>query len=475
VRVTLIGPGQVPSRCAAWLTLLLLAAAPLAAQRGFVAVQAPVVALTHVRVIDGTGAPARADQTILVRDGKIAAIGGAIPAGAKVLDLTGDTVLPGLVMLHEHMFYPAGGNTYNEQAFSFPRLYLAGGVTSMRTTGSVEPYADLNIKQEIDAGRMVGPEMYPTGPYLEGSPSIGPQLHSLKDAAEAEAFVHYWASVGIQNWKAYMHITHDELAAAITTAHSLGQKLTGHLCSVGFREAAALGIDDLEHGFVVDTEFVPGKQLNQCPAQSTTFATNAKLDIQGPEVQATIHDLIQHHVAVTSTLAVFETFVPNRPPLDPRVINALSPLARVNYLEYRARVAGGAAKSVWPVLFQKELDFERSFARQGGLLLAGLDPTGGGGVVAGFGDQREMELLVEAGFTPLEAIHIATYNGAQYLGILNRVGTIAVGKQADLMVVRGNPGADIHDIENVQWVFKRGVGYDSAKLIDSARDAVGMH
>lgn len=469
------GPSAALPHVPLMLTLLLLAAAPLAAQRGFVAVEAPVVALTHVRLIDGTGAPAKTDQTLILRDGKIAAIGGAIPSGAKVVDLSGDTVLPGLVMLHEHMFYPAGGNTYNEQAFSFPRLYLAGGVTSMRTTGSVEPYADLNIQQEIDAGHTVGPEMFPTGPYLEGSPSIGPQLHSLKDAAEARAFVRYWASVGIHNWKAYMHITHDELAAAIETAHSLGQKVTGHLCSVGFQEAAALGIDDLEHGFVVDTEFVPGKALNQCPAQSTTFATNAKLDIQGPQVQATIHDLIQHHVAVTSTLAVFETFVPNRPPLDRRVLEALSPLARVNYLEYRARVADGAAKSVWPVLFQKELEFERSFAQQGGLLLAGLDPTGGGGVVAGFGDQRELELLVEAGFTPLEAIHIATYNGARYLGILGRAGTIAVGKQADLMVVQGNPGANIRDIENVFLVFKHGVGYDSARLIDSARDAVGMH
>ena len=107
------------------------------------------------------------------------------------------------------------------------------------------------------------------------------------------------------------------------------------------------------------------------------------------------------------------------------------------------------------------------------MLLAGLDPTGIGGIVAGFGDQREVELLVEAGFTPLEAIKIATYNGAQYLGDLDMVGTIAPGKQADLVVIKGDPSQKIEDIENVEIVFKDGVGYDSAKLIESVKGLVG--
>jgi imidazolonepropionase-like amidohydrolase len=111
--------------------------------------------------------------------------------------------------------------------------------------------------------------------------------------------------------------------------------------------------------------------------------------------------------------------------------------------------------------------------RAGGLLLAGEDPTGIGGVLAGFGDQREVELLVEAGFTPLEAIHIATANGAQYLGESDRIGTIAAGKAADLVVVKGDPSKKIEDIENVEIVFKDGTGYDSAKLIDSVRGMVG--
>jgi len=132
----------------------------------------------------------------------------------------------------------------------------------------------------------------------------------------------------------------------------------------------------------------------------------------------------------------------------------------------------GSEESPLPAAFKKELEFEYAFSKAGGLLLAGLDPTGMGGVIAGFGDQREVELLVDAGFTPLEAIHIATYNGAQYLGDLDRIGTVAAGKQADLVVIKGDPSKKIEDIENVETVFKDGVGYDSAKLMEACRGSV---
>jgi hypothetical protein len=194
-----------------------------------------------------------------------------------------------------------------------------------------------------------------------------------------------------------------------------------------------------------------------------------------------ILDLVEHHVAVTSTLPVFEMGVPGRPSIPQRVLDALSPDARSALLVNKVRASDQAAlrryygteTSPWPAAFQKEMEFERAFARAGGLLLAGLDPTGMGGVIAGFGDQREVELLVEAGFTPPEAIHIATANGAQFLGDLDRIGTIAPGKQADLAVIKGDPSKKIEDIENVETVFKDGIGYDSAKLIDSVRGVVG--
>lgn len=457
------------------------------AVREFVKVDAPVVALAHVRVIDGTGAPAREDQTLVIAAGKIQALGNAaatpVPAGARVLDLTGYSVIPGLVGMHDHMFYTARVNLTREGqlegpgflvqqlSFSFPRLYLAAGVTTVRTTGSVEPYADLSLKKLIDEGKAPGPKMHVTAPYLEGAGTIFTQMHELRGPEDARQFVNYWADQGATSFKAYMHITRAELAAAIEAAHKRGLKVTGHLCSVGFREAAELGIDDLEHGFLVDTEFMPGKAADVCPPGSLDFL--AKFDVESASMKELIRTLVQRHVAITSTLPVFELGVPNRPPLQQRVLDAMLPESRTSYLTQRA-IRHASPTNNYPAAFKKEMQLEHAFVQAGGLLLAGPDPTGMGGTLAGFGDQREVELLVEAGFTPVEAIHIATANGAEFLGVAERVGTLAPGKQADLVVIHGDPSRDINDIEKVEVVFKDGIGYDSAKLIESVRGMVGL-
>jgi imidazolonepropionase-like amidohydrolase len=445
--------------------------------REFVSVDAPVVALAHARLIDGTGAPALADQTVVISGGRVQAVGPSatlkIPEGAKVLDLAGRSVLPGLVLMHEHMFYPTGRLAiYNEMGWSFPRLYLACGVTSLRTAGSVEPYTDLNLKKMIDAGRTPGPKIHVTGPYLDGAGSFATQFHILKDADDARRMVNLWADEGATSFKAYMYITRAELGAAIDAAHKRGFKITGHLCAVGFREAAALGIDNLEHGIAVDTEFLPGKRPDVCPPQNETVTNLTKLDIASAPVQEMIRDLVARKVAVTSTLAVFEAFLPDRPPLQQRVLDAMTLDARSQYLLSRTRAAE-RKDSPWPAALKKEMQFELAFARAGGLLMAGTDPTGNGGALAGFGSQREVELLVEAGFTPLEAVRIATSNAAEFLGESSSVGTVSAGKQADLIIVRGDPSTNINDIEKIEVVFKDGVGYDSAKLIESVRGSVG--
>lgn len=465
------------------LTSLMFAQSPSTlspAVRAFVSVDAPAVALTHVRVIDGTGAAAIEDQTILIEDGRIRMIGGAastkVPEGAKVLDLSGSTVIPGIVGMHDHVLYPSGGGTalYSELAFSAPKLYLAGGVTTIRTTGSIEPYTDLNLKKLIDSGRVPGPKVHVTGPFIEGPGAFTMQMHELSGPEDARKLVEYWADLGVTSFKAYMHVTRAELSAAIDAAHKRGLKVTGHLCSIGFREAAALGIDDLEHGLMVDTEFVPGKKPDACPSAQETTAAMASLDLESAPVKEMIGDLVRRHVAITSTLPVFETALPNRPPLEQRILDAMLPESRLDYLERRARI-GESPNPARAQAFKKELQFERDFQRAGGLLIAGLDPTGYGGVVPGFGDQREIELLVEAGFTPVEAIQIATSNGAQYLAESDHIGTIAQGKQADLVVIQGDPSKNISDIRKVSLVFKDGIGYDPGKLIESARGMVGLH
>jgi imidazolonepropionase-like amidohydrolase len=454
------------------------------AVREFVKFEDAVIALTHVRVIDGTGQHSRANQTVILRDGKIAAMGDEastpIPTGAKVLDLPDHTVFPGIVGMHDHMFYPQpmnmegrrvrGALQFEQQSsFSFPRLYLASGVTSVRTTASVEPYADLNLKNWIDSGKIPGPKIHVTSPYLEGQGNFRLPVHELTGPEDARKTTEFWADQGVTSFKAFMHITRAELAAVIAAAHQRGLKVTGHLCSITYREAAELGIDNIEHGFGADSGWDPAKKLDTCPntADPSRIAVFLNLTTESPQVRELFQILIQHHVAITSTLPVIEAYSSDRPPLQQRALEAMSPQAQAGYLSQRV---------LQPTtrFLKTEMELEYAFVKAGGTLLAGPDPTGIGGVLAGFGDQREIELLVEAGFTPVEAIHIATQNGAQFLGEDGRIGTLAPGKLADLVIVRGDPSSNISDIENVEVVFKDGVGYDSAKLIESVRGLVGL-
>jgi imidazolonepropionase-like amidohydrolase len=461
-----------------------LAQGPQSDRQQFIRTEAPVIALTHVRVIDGTGAAPVDDQTIVISEGKVQSIApsttATVPAGAQILDLKGYTVLPGLVGMHDHMFFPMGGTPpmYSNMGTSFPRLYLALGVTTIRTTGSVAPYTDLEIKRLIDAGRMIGPKMHVTAPYLEGAGSFTPVMHELTGPDDARRMVNFWADQGATSFKAYMNITRDELRAAVEEAHKRGLKVTGHLCSIGYREAAEIGIDNLEHGLLPDSEFVPNKQPDKCPGAAVN-ASLRQLDVNGDAVKETIRTLVAKNVALTSTLPVFEAGAPLTQTgigaasavLNPRMLNVMNTDARVRYLTARSRIA---ADSPTPILIRKSMDFERAFVAAGGLLIAGLDPTGNGWIVAGFGDLREVELLVEAGFTPIEAIKIASFNGARFLGEDARIGSISPGKQADLMIVKGNPAANISDIEKIEIVFKDGVGYDSEKLIQSVQGLVGI-
>lgn len=472
--------------------LLVAATAAVQAQKAsdvadFLSVDTPVFVLNHVRVIDGTGAPAKEDQAIVIANGKILSIGPAasaqIPQGAQRIERSGYTVIPGLVGMHDHLYYTDSyavqvkdgklsepGLFVAEIPYTAPRLYLAAGVTTMRTTGSLEPYTDLKVKSRIDANLMPGPSIDATAPYLEGSPTRFAQMHELTGPDDAKRMVDYWAAEGMTSYKAYMNITREELGVAIQQAHAHQLKLTGHLCSVTWPEAVALGIDDLEHGPVfTDTEYVADKKPDACPTGASS--SWAKLDINGAQVQQLIRDLVSHHVAVTSTLPVFEAGVPGRPKLQPRVLNAMSAESAQSYLTARANVQ---LDSPMTALLRKEMDFEVAFLKAGGLLLAGPDPTGNGGVLPGFGDQREIELLVEAGLTPVEAIHVATENGALYLGQQDRIGTLSPGKQADLILIKGDPSKSIDDIENVDTVFKAGIGYDSKKLMDSVRGQVGI-
>jgi len=480
------------NRCFREMDKLLLAVPPesLARWKEFIRVSSPVVALEHATVIDGTGSPAKQDQTIVIAGGHIAVLGPSgtvdIPANAERINLAGHTALPGLVGMHDHLFYVSNffhtdDLLAHDMPFSYPRLYLANGVTTIRTTASFEPYTDLEIKKKVDAGALIGPKIHVTSPVIEGEGYPLTQLHVLTEPEGARRMVEYWAREGATSFKLYTNLTHAQAKAAIDEAHRWGLTITGHLCSLGFREAAELGIDNVEHGLWVDTEFASDKQPDVCPPDYDASA--ADMDVNGDAIQSLIKTLVDHHVAVTSTMAAWEQFVSSPPAATQQVLDVLSErdqkLYEAGRSEKRRKMAEASAREKESVerltrMLKKEMEFESAFVRAGGLLLAGSDGVFEA-VIAGFADQRELELLVEAGFTPEQAVQILSLNGAHFLKEASRIGSLEVGKQADIMIVKGDLAKNIRDIEKVELVFKDGVGYDSKKLIASVKGQVGIH
>jgi imidazolonepropionase-like amidohydrolase len=449
-----------------------------ASVKKFIGIDADTVVLTHAIVIDGTGGPIRSDQTITVIKGKIAGIGNTnkvnISSSAKIIDCSGKTVIPGMIMMHEHLFYGESlPNQYlgMEMPMSFPQLYLAGGVTTMRTTGSVEPQTDLNVRDNINNGKMPGPDIDVTGPYIEQEGLPIPEMLYIKNPEDAAKEVNYWADMGCTSFKLYMDLTRAEAKAAIDAAHKRGLKVTGHLCSISFREAADLGIDDLEHGFYVSSDFEKNKKEDQCTNGAQTLSIR-QLDEESLDMKELIRYLIKNKVAITSTLPVFEPYT-GREIFPGDGGDAMAPeIKEVVEKRYNA-AAGHDSASI--TMFKKEMTWEKEFSDMGGLLLAGIDPTGAGRVIPGYADRHILELLTEAGFSLPQAVKICSLNAAQYLGRDKEIGTIAEGKKADLVLIDGDLQRDIHAVRNTEIVFKNGVGFDSKKLFESVKGMVGIH
>ena len=346
-----------------------------------------------------------------------------IPSDAVMHDLDGKTVMPGLVMVHEHSFYSSmvdGPFHMNQMEYSFPRMYLAAGVTTARTTGSLEPYTDLELRDRIERGEDIGPDYHLTAPYVDGIGTGIPQLHGVKSPADAARMINYWAEEGFTSIKLYVSLPAAEMDTAIKIAHANGLQVTGHIGRVSYREAAAMGIDNLEHGFLAASDWVAGRMPDEPANIGKIYDSIAEVNPKSKEVTQVIQHLIDENVAITSTLAIFETFT------------------------------------------------------RGGLLVVGTDPTGYGGFLAGYGSWRAIELLVEAGLSPIDAIKCATSNGAQLLSIAEQTGSIEVGKAADLIIVNGNPDEIIADLRKTETVFKDGIGYDSATLFKSIAGMVGI-
>lgn len=448
----------------------------------FIDYDTAILVLQHALLIDGTGSMAKPGQTLIIKNGKIDWVGddakAVISKQSLLIDLNGKSLLPGFVMLHEHLYIRVAGESFVRQLpVSFPRLYLAAGATTVRTTGSNEPYFDLRIKSSIEAGRTTGPTMFLTAPYINGDDG-NMMMHQLNSEEAAIRMVNYWAEEGFSSFKVYRGIEKNILKSAIQAAHKKGKKLTGHLCSITHREAAELGIDHLEHGFMDCTDFVTSKKENVCPSVTEQRKSIADLNLDSDSLNSLIRLLVGKKIGLTSTLAVFEGFSTDQPVPASDVLEMLSLEQKANYLTMLGRITGPstAAAMNFDKAFKKAAQMEKKFFDAGGLLAVGTDPTGNGGLIAGYGTWRAIELLVEtAGFTPLEALKIATLNGARVLGIEKTAGTIEVGKEADLIVIDGDPSKKISDIRKVVCVFKDGVGFNSKRMFESVKGKVGYY
>jgi imidazolonepropionase-like amidohydrolase len=452
-------------------------------------------ALVGVDLIDGTGAPLRPDMTVVVRDGRIAAVGPRattpVPDGARAIELAGHVLTPGFVLMHEHLFYPVSysprGFAYTNigSAFeSFPALYLAGGATTIRTAGSVSPYADVNARDAVRAGRQWGPDMALTAPFVNGPQLMFMQMRNLRTPAEVARFVAHWHGQGMDSFKAYMSLQPAQLGALVRAAHQRGAKVTGHLCATSYEEAARLGIDNLEHGFWAATDFMARRTPGECDFGAAWQSLEA-LQPDDPRIDRLIRLLVQRKVALTSTPAVLEPYdgadgeaghdhgaAPGLCVLAPPLRDAVIAGARE-----RSAQQSDAQRARRQALSDKMLALELRFAAAGGLLMLGTDPTGDGHVVPGYGGLRAMQLLQRAGLAPEQVVKVASLNGATYLGRQREIGSVVPGKRADLVLLRREGAAtaiDLWSMPQLRWVFKAGVAHDAAALVRSVEGMAGL-
>jgi len=432
--------------------------------------------LQNLTIVDGTGSAAKTNQDIIIVNDIIKQTGPdlPVPAGATVIDMKGKSAMPGMVMLHEHLFYPKTTPEakfgVDQMSYSFPRLYLAGGITSMRTGGSIMPQSDVNIKKAIEKGTVPGPKMDVTSPHIDREGTGILELASINSPKQAVDAVNFYADMGITSIKVYNFITREDLKAIVTAAHARGLKVTGHLCSITYREAADIGIDNLEHGFYASSDFIKDKQADGCdPFKMRNAMINLPVDSR--EMKDLIDHLIKKKVALTSTINVFEPYT-NREVVPGGGIDALFPLAKDKV--YKRWASKQGKDSIDYLLFNKSKVWEKAFYDAGGLLVAGTDPTYDGRIVAGYANIRLLELFVEMGFTIPEAIKICTLHGAKFLKQDTSIGTIEASKIADILIIDGDISKEISAIRKIDIVFKNGIGYDSKKLFKSAQGYVGI-
>jgi imidazolonepropionase-like amidohydrolase len=420
------------------------------------------------QLFDATDTTLTANPGLVVRAGKIVARGPTSldTTGAHVVQLDSSQVLlPGFIDLHAHYAVDFFGEGRVEETEGYPLLYLANGATTTFTTGEMQPEKMRRLRQAIARGDRVGPRLLTSGPYFG---TARPGWDTTRTPASIRAEVDRWAARGVRHFKA-KRIQAELLRPLIEQAHRHGATVTGHLGSghgqsVNPRTAIDMGIDRIEH-------FLGGDQL---PASAPAYDSLPTASPDEPAFDRITEHFQAHEVYFDATITAYGYYGTRQSALYadwPDAQQYLTPYLRDTLTEQDFQEPLPRFQQI----FELKLDRIRAFyeAGAGDLITLGTDHPSWGEFLAPFGVHRELQAFVEAGLPEAAALRIATINGARALGMSDRLGTLEVGKWADLVVVRGNPLTDIRNTRNVEWVMTRGDLHRAAALRDSARGTIG--
>lgn len=424
-----------------------------------------IIVLTNATVFDGKGNSAKENQTLIVVNGYFQSIGKSseidIPENTTIINLKGKTIIPGIVGVHNHLHipqFPFIGETAS-------KLYLASGVTTIQTCGSASPEEEIELSNKIEKGQIIGPNIVTSGPYFTGKGG-NPNMIIPRDAKHIKDTIQYWTKKGVRWFKVYRNTIPNDLEIIINEAHKHNAKVTGHLCSITFEQATNLGIDGIEHGLNSTSDFRRNKTFGICDGSREYID---EIIINSEKVRQLHQLMIDKNVFLTSTLAIYEASIPKRAFADKRTLDVMLPFLVAQYQERRKQYDSiNSDNDLREKRLKRIMDFEYQFFKMGGTLTAGVDA--GRHVLPGFGDQRNFELLKEAGFKTEEVIKIMTSNGAKVLSN-SEIGTVEKGKKADFVVIEGNIEKDIR---NVELVFKNGYGYDPKLILREMKGKFGI-
>ena len=425
------------------------------------------IAFTNATLIDGTGNDIKRNQTIIVENGLFKALGStnntAIPKEILTINLNGKTVIPGIIGMHNHLHIP--GFPYVGDIAA--KLYLANGVTTIQTCGAASPYKELELAKKIALGKHIGPDIIPSAPFITGEGG-NPNMIIPKNENHLKDTMQHWINQGVKWFKVYRNTHPNDLKIIIDEAHKNNAKVRGHLCSITFEEAAKLGIDAIEHGLNSMSDFRTGKNYGICNGDRKYIDS---LDLNSDKVHQLLQLLVQKKVFLTSTLSIFEASIPNRIHIDNRTLEIMSPYLKSQYKENKKELESKKQDFTRNKRLKRIMQLEYQYYKMGGLVCAGVDA--GRHVLPGFGDQRNYELLLEAGFSVEQAIQIMTGNGARALEI-NSIGTIELGKTANFVILNGDLENNATIIKNVETVFKNGIGYNPIKILNDNKGKFGL-